>query len=609
MDSTFMDSAQHPIDELPAKNPLPKIVLDAFADLPHEKLVNFLGLGARRAFATGDEVIAAGAVPEGLMFLLSGFLAVEREGYRLREFSAGAALGEGSLVRDQAPSVSIRAISDGEIFIIQRNLAREFFLRESDFGVALLSHLMRDLFERLETTNRLSSENHELAKALESNNQELKSTLSRLSEINEQLNAEIKLRRQFETENRSLARLASDSPSPILRVSKEGMLLYANMPALPLVSQWRIAVNGIVHDELLAEVGKTFDAAATRHVEIQIGNRRFIFTMVPILDADHLNIYGRDVTEERVAVEHLTHLANHDVLTGLPNRKQFLDTLRTAMECPSPSGAVFFLDLDHFKEVNDSLGHLVGDQLLQIVAKRLSGVVRKTDLVTRLGGDEFAILMLGGLTAKPASEHAKRILEALSRPYQVDSATLHVGVSIGIAFLADGPPILEEAVRNADLAMYRAKSEGRNTFRLFKPEYDQELRRRLELENDIRLGLDQEEFHVHFQPKIDLATKLVVGSEALLRWIHPKHGAIPPNEFIPVAERSGLIVKLGDWVIGEAFRQMMKWRELGLPLFPVAVNLSPLQLKDPNFVKSVKTHWAGTRLQPDMMEFGIRGWP
>ncbi len=601
----FDPSSAPPKVNEPGEHDLPEIVLKAFADLPHEGLNSFLRLGYRRFCAPDEFIIVAGDVPEGLGFLLSGTASVEREGYQLREFEAGVAIGEGSLVRDQPPSVSIRAVTAAEVFVIPRLAARAHFHLDPGFGVALLTHLMRSLFERLEMTNRLSADNHELVLALQANNQELQTTLSRLSEANEQLNGEVAIRKRVEDENRSLARLASDSPAPVMRVSNEGVLLYANMPSLPIMSRWRVAVHGHVHQEFRAEVLETQRIGQPREVEFTVGDQRYVFTMVPIPDAGHVNIYGRDVTDERVAAEHMTHLANHDVLTGLPNRKRFLDRLSDAMAGEKPSGAVFFLDLDHFKEVNDTLGHLVGDQLLQTVARRLLSTVRKSDLVARLGGDEFAILMAGAITAKPAEEHAQRIIKALARPFQIDSNTLHIGVSIGIAFFTDGPLIVEDAVRNADLAMYRAKTEGRNTYRFFQPDYDLELRRRLELEADIRNAISDNEFQLHFQPKVDIDSDRIIGAEALIRWRHPKHGPLGPGEFIPAAERSGLIVPLGDWVIRQACAQLREWSSRGMPPLSIAVNLSPIQLKDDAFLTSVKEHWEQTGLDPSLLEFEI----
>lgn len=584
---------------------LPESVLKAFAELPHDGLADFLRLGFRRRFSQDEMIIAAGDLPEGMSFLLSGRAAVERDGYRLREFDPGVVLGEGSLVRDQPPSVSIRALEAAEVYMIPRLAARAYFEARPEFGVALLTFLMRGLFERLESTNRLSADNHKMAMALQANNDQLKATLDRLTEANELLSGEVLIRKRVEEENRSLARLASDSPAPVMRVSNDGVLLYANMPSLPIMSRWRVAVHGHVHQEFRSEVLETQRQGQTREVEFTVGDQRYVFTMVPIPDGGHVNIYGRDVTDERVAAEHMMHLANHDVLTGLPNRKRFLDRLTDAMNGEKPAGAVFFLDLDHFKEVNDTLGHLVGDQLLQTVARRLLSTVRKTDLVARLGGDEFAILMAGGITAKPAEEHAQRIIKALARPFQIESNTLHVGVSIGIAFFADGPLVVEDAVRNADLAMYRAKTEGRNTYRFFQPDYDLELRRRLELETDIRSAITDDQFLLHFQPKVDIASGQVVGAEALIRWRHPKHGPLGPGEFIPAAERSGLIVPLGDWVIRQACAQLKLWASQGMSPLSIAVNLSPIQLKDDAFLASVKEHWAQTGLDPSLLEFEI----
>ncbi len=584
---------------------LPEIVLKAFASLGHPGLSAFLALGHLRRFADNEVIFSNGDVPDGLAFLVAGKLCFEGEGYHLPDGEPGAMIGEGSLVLDPSPSVSTRAIGTAELFVIPRLTARTHLDSDPGFELALLSYLLRGACERFETSNRLSAGKDKLIVSLQDSIRELEVTLAGLNEVNEQLSGEVTLRKRVEDENRSLARLASDSPTPVMRVSNEGVLLYANMPSLPIMSRWRVAVHGHVHQEFRAEVLETQRLGQPREVEFTIGDQRYVFTMVPIPDAGHVNIYGRDVTDERVATEHMTHLANHDVLTGLPNRKRFLDRLTDAMASENPAGAVFFLDLDHFKEVNDTLGHLIGDQLLQTVARRLLSTVRKSDLVARLGGDEFAILMAGGITEKPAEEHAQRIIKALARPFQIESNTLHIGVSIGISFFSDGPLIVEDAVRNADMAMYRAKSEGRNTYRFFQPDYDFELRRRLELETDIRSAIVDNQFNLHFQPKVDVVSGRIIGAEALIRWKHPKHGNLGPGEFIPAAERSGLVVPMGDWVIREACNQLKKWASSGMEPLSIAVNLSPIQLKDHAFLSSVKEHWAQTGLDPALLEFEI----
>ncbi len=584
---------------------LPRAALDALAAFSRETLIEFLNLGERFHYAADELIIKAGDRQQGLSFLLSGTATAEQDGFRLGVFEAGASIGENGLASDDPAPLSIRAVTPVELAVIPRRAAQQYFQAYPDFGDELVAHLMRGLLERMKTAMSDAGENHKQAIAAQDKTIELQAVVARLKEDVDRLKKDVAIRKRVEEENRSLARLASDSPSPVMRVSNEGVLLYANMPSLPIMSRWRVAVHGHVHPEFRQEVLETQRIGLPREVEFTVGDQRYVFTLVPIQDAGHVNVYGRDVTDERVAAEHMMHLANHDVLTGLPNRKRFLDRLSDAMAATNPNGAVFFLDLDHFKEVNDTLGHLVGDQLLQTVARRLLSTVRKSDLVARLGGDEFGILMSGGVSAKPAEEHAQRIIKSLARPFQIDSNTLHIGVSIGIAFFNDGPLIVEDAVRNADLAMYRAKTEGRNTYRFFQPDYDLELRRRLELESDIRSAISDDQFHLHFQPKVSISDDRIIGAEALIRWRHPKHGQLSPMEFIPAAERCGLIVPLGDWVIRKACEQLKAWAGRGMAPLPIAVNLSPIQLKDDAFLASVKEHWAQTGLDPSLLEFEI----
>jgi diguanylate cyclase (GGDEF)-like protein len=306
-----------------------------------------------------------------------------------------------------------------------------------------------------------------------------------------------------------------------------------------------------------------------------------------------------DVTERRQAEAKIIHMARHDALTNLPNRVLFQDKMEKALGRGDPI-AVMFLDLDRFKSVNDSLGHSVGDALLCAVTERLQRVVSPSDTVARLGGDEFAIVQRHA-TPGSASELAGKIIAELAEPFEVQSHQLIVGTSIGIAMApADGSEP-DQLLRNADMALYRAKSDGRGNYHFFQPEMDAQMQERRKLELDLRKALQGDEFELNYQPLIDLARGEVCGFEALLRWNHPERGLVPPDEFIPVAEEIGLIVPLGDWVLKQACRDAAKWPAKTT----IAVNLSPVQFRNPMLALSVVSALGQSGLAASRLELEI----
>ena len=285
--------------------------------------------------------------------------------------------------------------------------------------------------------------------------------------------------------------------------------------------------------------------------------------------------------EQQAAEAHIQHLAHYDPLTGLPNRSLLHDRSRGALSHARRNGepvALMFLDLDHFKNINDSLGHSVGDEVLLALAYRLKAVVREQDTVARLGGDEF-VLLLPDTDAKGAANVADKLLQTALRPIQVGQHELTVTPSIGIALYPKDGTDLDSLSRSADAAMYRAKGDGRNSYRFFTAEIQAQSDRTLLLDNALRRALERGQLSLHYQPQIALATGRVVGAEALLRWQHPELGAVSPAEFIPVAESSGLIFQIGEWVIRTAITQLSQWRHAGLPPLTMAVNLSAVQFR------------------------------
>jgi diguanylate cyclase (GGDEF)-like protein/PAS domain S-box-containing protein len=310
-----------------------------------------------------------------------------------------------------------------------------------------------------------------------------------------------------------------------------------------------------------------------------------------------------DITERRQSEDKIAHMARHDALTGLPNRRLFCEHLGKAVAEVNRSGgfAVLCLDLDHFKAVNDTLGHQAGDLLLQTMAARLRGNLRENDVVARFGGDEFAILQLDGQQPATATALACRLIEIMSAPVAIGDHQMPVGVSVGIALApADGSEP-DQLLKNADLALYRAKADGRSTYRFFEPDMDARMRVRRALELDLRMALKNGGFVLHYQPIVNVASGEITSFEALLRWPHPTRGLIAPLEFIPIAEETGLIVPIGEWVLQQACAEATKWPDT----VRVAVNLSPAQFKNAKLVGTVVDALSKSGLPPQRLELEI----
>ena len=313
-----------------------------------------------------------------------------------------------------------------------------------------------------------------------------------------------------------------------------------------------------------------------------------------------------DVTERKSLEEQLTHQALHDPLTKIANRILFRDRVDHALAKQvrnKYSLAVLFLDLDNFKAINDSMGHAAGDKLLVSVAERLQDCLRNTDTPARLGGDEFAVLVETVHRSDEVTMIAERIKAVFREPFVVDGKEVHVGTSIGVAGSATGAINSEELLRNADLAMYLAKNQGKGNYVIFEPQMHKALMERIELEEDLRRAIDKREFMLHYQPIVDLQTRQMMGMEALVRWKHPRLGLLPPDRFIPVAEETNLIVPLGEWILREACQQTESWRakygdNLGIS---ITVNISIRQFQQKELVEIVASALADAGLPPETL--------
>lgn len=320
-----------------------------------------------------------------------------------------------------------------------------------------------------------------------------------------------------------------------------------------------------------------------------------------------------DITERKMAQESLQYTATHDALTGLPNRYLFKDRLDQAFLRADRSGgsvAILLLDLDYFKDINDTLGHPAGDKLLTEVGHRLLEIARASDTVARLGGDEFAIICADMKDSEYIGRVAQRCISSLEKPYDINDSDVLSGCSIGIALYPNDGDNADELTKHADLALYQSKANGRNAFQLYDKEMSANIVLRKERENRLHLALDQNEFVLHYQPQITLDTKEVVGVEALIRWAHPDEGLVPPNDFISLAEETGLIHDLGEWVIKEACQTAARWRSIHGHRLKMAVNVSALQLRSDAFVGNVarilgREYYPGRLLEIEVTESAI----
>ncbi len=421
--------------------------------------------------------------------------------------------------------------------------------------------------------------------------------------------AELQLDRAFQTMHQGLSMF--DADRRLVICNKRFIDIYRLPPHL--------ATPGTTVEEVLRHLGdhvlrKTSDAEYVQlladaiatgepHVRFcELTDGRTICISYEWTDDGGWVATHEDITERQQLEARLNHLAHYDALTGLVNRTLLRERLEEALAAldEGETLAVLCLDLDHFKHINDTLGHPTGDALLKKVTERLSANVRSTDLVARLGGDEFAIIQAGG-TPRTATELASRILEAFNEPYEVNGHNLPVGVSIGIAMApADGADP-DALFKNADLALYLAKGEGRGAYRFFETDMDMRMHARRQLELDLRQAITKGEFELHYQPILELKTNEIGGFEALLRWNHPSCGRVSPGEFIPLAEETGLIVPIGEWVLRRACDDAAGWAEE----LSVSVNVSPMQFKNQNLVQTVFNALAASGLAPARLELEI----
>jgi diguanylate cyclase (GGDEF)-like protein/PAS domain S-box-containing protein len=334
-------------------------------------------------------------------------------------------------------------------------------------------------------------------------------------------------------------------------------------------------------------------------------------TAAPIkqgLDVTGIIVIGQDITANKRTEERIRHMAYYDDMTGLPNRSLFVNQLNEVISSAYPHHgflAVFLIDIDRFKVVNDCFGHDYGDMLLLQLAERFSRCITPDDFLARTQGDEFALFFTGRSDTVSVTELAEQVMAVLEEPFTLDAFQLHITASIGIALLSDEELDAETLIKYADIALTHAKNKGKQTYQVFNTEMKSDSLQRLTLENDLRRALSHNELMLYYQPQMDIETGDIVGFEALIRWLHPVRGLVPPNEFIPYAEESGLIVPIGEWVMQEACRQNKQWQDEGFLFVPVSVNLSTRQFLQHNLRDQVSEVLQRTGLSASYLELEI----
>ncbi|MDX1490404.1 MAG: EAL domain-containing protein [Pseudohongiellaceae bacterium] len=432
--------------------------------------------------------------------------------------------------------------------------------------------------------------------------------------------------RLVEQSMQTLSSAVEQSSSAVLIADKDGMIQYVN-PSYMKITGYQAADLVGERSELLykpditdsdnrtlwecVRSGKTWEASISSH---RRNGERFwqSVSASPIFDdsrqLSHIVLNIEDVSEQRKTHAKMEKLAFYDPLTGLENRRLFKDRLEQGLKQVKRHKsmmALLFLDLDQFKRINDTLGHDAGDDLLCTVARRIKRCVREVDIVSRLGGDEFTILLPDLRDNRSAAHVADKILKALAKPIQLGTQEVIVSASIGITMAPDDSLNASVLMRNADLAMYRAKDQGRNNFQFFTDDMNIESVARMSLENELRAAVANDDFVVYFQPQVDMETRSVCGFEALVRWRHLEFDMIPPDRFIPVAEETGLILQLGEIVLRKACMQIKQLEATGIANLSVSVNLSARQFRDQNLIELVKSVLDETNLDPQYLELEI----
>lgn len=471
---------------------------------------------------------------------------------------------------------------------------------------------------------RIEPNYNELAgsRALGTPEPESESQIGELRALNQQLEQQlanyIRIEELARVREERWRHIVSKAPVVMFAVDANGVFVFSEGQALTLLGIQPGGLVGYSVYELFEHLPGFQDdfnrllAGEDIQPTLEINGTVFecVYSLLRDGDGEITGVVGvaADITERKKAETRLVQLANFDTLTGLPNRVLFHDRLEHSLAKASRNSrlvALLFLDLDRFKTINDSLGHSAGDELLKSVAERLQGNAREEDTVARLGGDEFTIILEGIADSEDASTVARKVLDVMGQPFRLDGHEVFVTTSVGIAIYPLDGDNSDDLLKNADTAMYRAKEQGRNSYRFYTADMNAKAVEHLIMESSMRHALDRDEFELHYQPQVDLHSREITGFEALLRWRHPELGMLYPNQFMPLAEDTGLIVSIGEWALHHACAHAASWYQRGLPPVRVAVNLSGRQFRQENLVDNVAHALRVSGLDPRLLEIEL----
>ena len=401
---------------------------------------------------------------------------------------------------------------------------------------------------------------------------------------------------------------ASENPSPVMRVSLDGTLIYANPASDDIMSVWKMTEDEHLPEAAMKVLNECIRFEKSLDLEVQVGKSIYLLTFVPFLERNYLNIYGYDISPRKQYLHQLSKVENFDALTDLPNRKQLLLKLRDALDnCWQQDnlGALLIIDIDNFRSINQTLGPQVADGLLQAVAQRLADCVPLEYPIARISNDDFAVIRHHLNDQADAANLAQIILDNLAQPFLVHNHDIQVSFSIGITIFPTDSDDITHLISCASLAQEKAKEVKGNSYHFFRGYMHSAANARRSLLKDLRYALSREQLLVYYQPQIRLSDMKIIGTEALIRWQHPKHGLMTPSRFTSLAEEHGLINSIGEWVLHSACKQTKEWQDLGFKDLSVAVNVSPLQFNHTDLYVVLQRILEETNISPDSLELEI----
>ncbi|MGK7884810.1 MAG: EAL domain-containing protein [Crocosphaera sp.] len=409
------------------------------------------------------------------------------------------------------------------------------------------------------------------------------------------------------SEIKNLASVVELSPIPIVEINYQGTITYLNPSAnLKFPNLQKAQLEHPLLQGLIEKQNYNNGSLVIREFDIE--NQSFEQHIHYLAQEQLIRSYIFDITQRKQAENNLKYHAFHDNLTGLPNRSSFnqhISLISQNSERYQKIFAILFLDIDNFKNINDTLGHKIGDHILQCFAQRLSSQVRKSDFVCRWGGDEFIVLLAEIKSPQQAAKFSQRLLQSFEDPLQIEGHEIYLKFSVGIAIYPEDGKEVEILLKNADSALYRTKEYGRNHYQFYNPQMSVEIAENFTLENQLHQAMKNGELILHYQPQINIKTGEIYGLEALIRWQNPQLGLIRPNKFIPLAEKTGLILPMGEWVLKTACQQNKKWQQMGLPPVRISVNLSAQQLQQSNLIETVESTLKTVGLEPKWLELEV----